>query len=282
MRRYEGFTLVELVLVIALSAVVGVMISTVLSRPLEGFVAQSRRAELTDLAAVALNRMAREVRQAVPNSLRLTGSNTLELLAIHEAGRYRASALVDGGMRHDPPRCPASGVCRIEVLSPGLAAERVRQARWMVIYNTGANVAGATVWPPLGAAALSVVTPDGAGFTLDAGQLSLSGAAGFGFRYASPQHRFYLAREVLGYRCENVGELAGSGSGRLLRASFEQLQDGYSYANSPVLVDSVSRCEFTYEPGTNTRGGLLTIGLGVMKDGEEVVLLQQIHVDNAP
>ena len=59
MRRSScaGFTLVELIMVISIAGLVAVMISTVLSRPLEGFVGQSRRAELVDLAATSLNRL---------------------------------------------------------------------------------------------------------------------------------------------------------------------------------------------------------------------------------
>lgn len=44
MRRQAAFTLVELVMVIALAGVVAVMISTVLVRPMQGLVDQSRRA----------------------------------------------------------------------------------------------------------------------------------------------------------------------------------------------------------------------------------------------
>lgn len=90
MRRLRGFTLVELVMVIALAGLVGVMISTVLSRPMEGFIGQSRRAELVDIAAGALQRMSRDVRLAIPNSLRVSADGqAVELLLIHSAARYR-------------------------------------------------------------------------------------------------------------------------------------------------------------------------------------------------
>lgn len=283
-----GFTLVELILVIALSAVVVVMVSSVLSRPLEGFVAQSRRAELTDLASTALNRMARDIRLALPNSVRRPDSQTLELLPIHEGGRYRASFGV-GAMRHDPPRCADSGPCSIEVVSPGLDATRVAEAKWMAIYHIGASSQGDGVWPPGNAnivAVPSVITPTGVDFSLGGSQLTLdSDAAGFAFKYASPHRRFYLLREVVGYRCDNPGTDAnGDGTGVLRRAVFNTLAAGYTYsaANSAVLVDSVASCTFTYVPGTSTRSGLVSLRLGLKKKGEGIVLLQQVHVDNAP
>ncbi|WP_235983384.1 PilW family protein [Aquipseudomonas guryensis] len=286
-----GFTLVELVMVIALAGVVAVLISTVMSNPLQSFVDQSRRAELVDLAAGALNRMARDVRLAVPNTLRTPDGQTFELLAIHDAGRYRAN-LAGGAVRNDPPLCQgAPAACEIEVLSPGLDAARVAEARWMVLYNIGANTLGDSVWPPFNSsssASPAVITPNGVGFALNSGVLTLSGAAapGFRFKFASPQHRFYLAREVLGYRCDNPGTDAatGNGTGVIRRASFSSLASSYSYsaANSSLLVDGVSTCTFTYEPGTNARGGLITLRVGVKRQGEEIMLLQQVHVDNAP
>ena len=286
-QRLRGFTLVELVMVIALASVVAVMVSSVLSRPLEGFMAQSRRAELTDMAAIALNRMTRDIRLAVPNSLRQPDANTLELLPIHEAGRYRGTQLEDGGVRYDPPRCPpAPGQCRIEVLSPLLDGASVAAAKWMVFYNIGAPSEGSTVWPPLAVAgdgSGAVITPK-TEFSLQAGNVLEFGSNGFAaFRYASPQHRFYLAEDVLGFRCENPGtNAAGEGTGRLLRASFPELRAAYDYGNARLLVDAVSRCRITYASATNARNALVTIELGVKKGGEEVVLLQQVHVDNAP
>ena len=290
-RGEHGFTLVELIMVIALSALVAVLISSVLSNPLQGFVDQSRRAALVDLASGALNRMARDVRLAVPNTLRTPNGQTVELLAIHEAGRYRAN-LAGSTVRHDPPRCPPSPqTCEIDVLSPGMTAARVADARWMVLYNIGMNTAGDSVWPPFNssnAATPAVVTPNGVGFAFNAGVMTLSGAAasGFRFKFASPQRRFYLAREVVGYHCESPGTDAstGNGTGVIRRASFTSLASSYTYAvgNSSLLVDNVSRCTFTYEPGTNTRGALLTLRLGVKLQGEEITLMQQVHVDNAP
>lgn len=119
-KRYRqcGFTLVELIMVIALAGIVAVMISTVMSRPLQGFVDQSRRAELTDLAASALNRMARDIRLAVPNSVVVANGNELRLLHIAAAGRYRANLPEPDGPRMDrPPALSQSPIARLGYLA---------------------------------------------------------------------------------------------------------------------------------------------------------------------
>lgn len=272
--RHAAFTLVELVMVIAIAGVVAVMVGAVMSRPLQGFVDLSRRAELVDLASGALNRMVRDIRMAVPNSVRVTGTGQLELLRSPVSGRYRAN--LSGSTRSDPPVCNASP-CTIQVLSPLSVQEsnQVAGMNWMVIYNIGSSGAGNGIWPPLDDTS-SVITPKAAfGYAGDNLTLTDAAIAGFGFRYASPQHRFYLADAVVGYQCVN---------GRIVRKEFSELRDAaaYDYSDAALLVDNVRSCTFRYQPGNAMRGGLVTMELVLEKTGERISLLQQVHVDNAP
>lgn len=273
-RRQRAFTLVELVMVIALAGLIAVMISTVMSRPMQGFVDQSRRAELVDLASTALNRMTRDIRLAVPNSVRVAGTTRLELLRSPGGGRYRAS-LVDG-VRRDPPACNADP-CVVEVLGPMIGVEDWDELNWMVIYNIGGTASGDNSWPPLNGA-VSVISPQ-VSISYAAGNLSLSGGGidSFRFKYASPQHRFFLADKVVGYQCSG---------GRIVRGEFASLElpGDYDYSGATPVVDHVdcANSGFTYSPGTNTRSGLVTIKLTLSQDGETITLLQQVHVDNAP
>lgn len=262
-RLSQGFTLVELVMVIALAGVVVVLVSTVMSRPLQSFVDQSRRAELVDKASVALNRMARDVRLAVPNSLTAIGSSQIRLLSIAAAGRYRANQPDAVGPRVDPPQCTQAGaVCSIDILSP-ITPAADNSAHWLIIYNTDASELSTVASP-------SVISPKA--FIWSAGSLRAN-LQGYRFKYASPQHRFYLAKEVVGYRC------AGD---RLLRSVSANL-DGTNPVES-LVADSIAAngCSFSYDPGTSTRGGLVTLRLSLDQDGETITLLQQVHVDNAP
>ena len=103
----------------------------------------------------------------------------------------------------------------------------------------------------------------------------------FRFKYASPQHRYYLAREVVSYRCAGAGlDPAGTGQGKLWRDSSANL-DGSS-ASQALLVDGLSSCAFDYAVATNTRSGLVTLRLTLAEAGETITLLQQVHVANAP
>ena len=90
--RAAGFTLIELVITIVLSAIVVSFVSMFVSGPVQGFMDQGRRVRLVDAADTALRRIARDVRIALPNSVRTTAAGgvvALELLATVDGARYR-------------------------------------------------------------------------------------------------------------------------------------------------------------------------------------------------
>jgi MSHA biogenesis protein MshO len=299
--RSRAFTLVELVMVIALAGMVAVMISTVFARPLEGFVAQSRRALLVDQAAGALSRITRDVRLAVPNSLRVSADGKgLELLLIHSAARYRPNRIGAEALRFSSD---LAGTCGSTTADGSCSSLHVLDgafdpsgARWMVLYNIGAEsdgmpLAGSNVWAAAAADDSHVITPGtfsrdtllGVGGLSNETLLTVTlpiSTASFRFAYASPTQRFYLAEAVVGYRCQN---------GQLLRYSYSQLlttmPDTPPVESNPqplaVNVDC-SATHFTYQAGSTQRAGLLSLTLRISQDGEALQLLQQVHVDNAP
>lgn len=274
----RGFTLVELILVIVLSAIVGVMVSTVLSRPLEGFVAQSRRAELVDIGATALNRMQRDIRMAVPGSLRLSpDGQALELLLIHSAGRYLAnradgvslsfatspSADCRGPLVAGVPACNV-----LQVLAPDFQPPA---SGWLVVASTPFS------WTPSNP---GNITPTGTVFTRLADSVDFPGISlirvappggSFAFAAVSTQRRIYFADRVVGYRC--------MGDGRLLRYEHDQLQ-----ATLPAALPSTGRLQADRVTGCDFRfaDGLASLRLDIGAAGESIRLAQQVQVSNAP
>ena len=263
-----GFTLIKLIMVIALAGVVAVMVGTVMSRPLQSFADHSGRAELTDLAAIALNRMARDIRLAVPNSVvAAEAGDEIRLVPIAAAGRYRGNQADPNGPRQDPPACTQpSGACAIEILSPIYPASSTDE-HWLIIYNTHSLIGR----PEPVDDSISAISPKA--FTWANGVLSAD-LSSFRFEFASPQHRFYLANKAVGYRCRG---------GTLARAEFLDLV-AVDYSAAATVVNNVDcgKSSFTYAPGTNTRNGLVTLKLVLANDGGTITLMQQVQVDNAP
>lgn len=68
-RWQGGFTLLEAVVVIVITGIISAMVALIRA-PVEGYIDSVARAELTDAADTALRRLTREVRTALPNSLR--------------------------------------------------------------------------------------------------------------------------------------------------------------------------------------------------------------------
>ena len=105
--RGRGFTLVEGIVVLVITAILAVM-ATFFVAPLQQSLDVVTRADLTDTADTALQRIGREAQLALPNSVRVTsdipGNRYLEFLAVRTAGRYRGDT---GGANANV--CPADG-----------------------------------------------------------------------------------------------------------------------------------------------------------------------------
>src|SRR5882672_10183940 len=98
--RERGVTLIEMVIVISITAIIAGAVSVFISRPVEGYADAARRAEMTDIADTALRRMTRDLRTALSNSIRTTtvsGVVYLEYLQGSGGGRYRAAKDSGGG-----------------------------------------------------------------------------------------------------------------------------------------------------------------------------------------
>lgn len=63
-RRARGVTLIEMVIVISITAIIAGAVAVFIARPVEGYADATRRAELTDIADTALRRMTRDLRTA--------------------------------------------------------------------------------------------------------------------------------------------------------------------------------------------------------------------------
>jgi MSHA biogenesis protein MshO len=286
MRGRDGFTLIEVVVVIAITALVAGLIGSFITRPILAYNDVSVRAELVSAAGSALERIAREVRAALPNSVRVAaGGGALELLHAADGARYRAA----GGGAH----AAASDVIDLAGDASFNVLGRLRDLAFshgtplaaghrLAIYATGSSV-----WSDAASGANpGVITPGGTSITVlddgDEDQLSLS--APFRFALASPQQRVYVVDGPLTYLCDlSAGTLErisgyGVSAAQPVNASAAPLSAGAR----ALLVDRVSACRFSYAPGTPQRAGLVTIELTLSRSGEQVRLLEQVHVLNVP
>lgn len=281
----RGFTLVELVVTIALSTIVVGFMTFFIAGPVASYTDQSRRAELVDLAENSLRRIARDVRRALPNSVRLNASGStiaLELLSTADGARYRD---------RPPPGNPSK---RLQFSAADDAFNSIggfhnisqpfsSNSHYLSIYNVG--VPGADAYE-----LANVITPPGTQIDIDAdaipGEDNVRLSPAFKFAFASPGQRVFLVDGPVSYLCDGA-------AGTLVRYSNYSIASDQADRNSAtellaaggdatVIANRVSSCSMDYAPGAAQRAGLVSIALAVTDTGETVSLLHQVHVDNVP
>ena len=312
-RAHLGVTLIELVIVIALLGIISAVAAIAIRDPMRAYADTARRASMTDVADTALRRVARDIRGALPNSLRLTqvGSDYyLEFLPVRTGGRYRVDAT--GGA--DPlVFSQAAGDTSFNILgTPSAEAGQVIAANdILVIRNeaatgslsnaytfgqsgagfnctlaSGANCNTATIsGPPVASA-----TPNEYTLTFSARTFNFDTAAAQGF--GSPGNRFYVVvgpapTGAVSYVCapNAAVDANGDATGTLRRVS------GYNIAvNQPtgaglpagdLLARYVSGCQISYNPNALGYTGLVVLQLKLTRNGESVTLYHEVHINNA-
>ncbi|MBX3619224.1 MAG: type II secretion system protein [Rhizobacter sp.] len=270
--RTRGFTLLEAVLVIMLTGIVGVMVASFIRQPVDAYVDLARRAELTDAADGALRRIARELRTALPNSVRVDPTGRfLEFLPVRSAGRYRAARSAGGSEDFLDFSSATDG--SFEVLGPAVSALPGDQ---LVVHNLG--LPGADAYEGSSRRALT-----SSGNALTSLAYAVGGAQ---FPFASPNSRFQVVGTPVSYACTP----ATGGAGSLRRHANYPIQAtqptaslaALTGANNAVLTPWVSACTFTYGNGAATRNAVVTLHLTLTSGGESITLLQQVQVENSP
>ena len=275
-RRARGFTLLEAILVIALTGIVASMVTVFMRAPITAYVDQARRAELADGADGALRRVARELARALPNSARVDPSGLwLEVLPVTAGGRYRAAPDAAGAgdwLDFDTPSDNG-----FDVLGPSVDVAAGDQ---LVVSNLG--LPGADAYSGESRRALTSI-----GTSL--GHLSYSvGASQLPF--PSPSNRFQIVATPVSFGCAP----GAGGTGTLRRYGGYAIQAAQpvdaaaaplaalSARNASLVTDKVESCAFTLGGGNSARSAVVTLRLTLASGGERLTLLHQVHMDNSP
>ncbi len=284
----RGFTLIEVLTTLVLLSALAALGMGLIVRPAQSFSEQARRSQLIDLADTALKRMARDVRHALPNSVRTQTAGTrtaLEFLHTSGGGRYRAQLEADAS--GDPLVNGAADTFdvlgtllvngTVDTGPAGQASCLSDLADCLVIYNTGLGPGDFNAYQGDNIATLTAVAP---------GQLSFDNGAGWSFPFVIPptaEQRFYIVDTPQSFVCDTATRELRRFTGYPIGAA-QPITDADFGTAGDLLASNVASCQFTYNPGAGFRHGLVTVR-AVVDDpgsGERVALLHQVHVINVP
>lgn len=307
MRRNSeaGFTLIELIVAMTITAILSGMVAMFARWPIQTYLDVSNRAVLADTADTALRRISRDIRQALPNSVRVTtgtcsgGSGTcyfVEFIPIKAGGRYRVKTNSSGGGNPlslsatgnqtfdviGAPLCPSSAECTIS------AGDSLVYCNSTYAQNNATDAyrnPGAT--PAANRRLLSSTGTNLSSLSFTGTSQPLSASQG-GDSCTPDHHRFYVVGGAVSYECPSTANAAVSTLKRHACYAIQATQPtafpgpaaqtGCAGVQSSILASGVDHCTVR----RSTDNTMLAIDLTLTSNGESAHLLHQIDLYNAP
>jgi len=297
--RQRGFTLVEAIVVMVVTAILAGTTVMFIRRPVQSYVDNAARADMGDVAELALRRMARELHTALPNSIRLSVAGNLSLLEFiptKAGGLYLA---VEDNAGPNSLSFTQANRLSFDIVGPvpgGAYAIAVGDS--IVVYNLGTGFVDADAYANVGGNRATVTAVNGSTIGFVDPYAANNNPFANAFNAAptprvpntSPDHRFNVATTPVTFAC--VNDAAGRGTlTRYWNYGFQAAQiDPSTVANvSRALMGSnVLGCQFTVAAAANQHTGLIGMSISLARPApgnaalETVTLAHQIHVNNTP
>lgn len=263
--RQSGFTLIELVVALTISAIVVGFVAMFVSVPVQAHFAQARRSELAASAEAVTQWMSQDVRRALPNSVRtgMVGARPfVEIISFAGIAIYRDDTLdiAVPDDQFDVVEFPAASTTHVVVNNRGVAGQNA-YALANVIAPATVNTLASTI----------VLTP------------------AFRFAAQSLRRRVFLvspATAVIRYECDMAARTLRRYDG-LAVAPITAVPAG---TPSRLIASDVTACTFTPPPpllpaANPEHGGLLLIQVTISRvtDGaaESLRVMKQLKVEES-
>jgi MSHA biogenesis protein MshO len=132
----SGFTLIESIIVIVITGVLAAIVSMFIVSPVQAYLSTAARSTLVDQADLSLRRIGRDLRIALPNSVRVNGTGlALELIPTSGGARYATagSGALDFGTLDTS----------FDLVGPALT---LGASQALVFYNLGPGITGSDAY----------------------------------------------------------------------------------------------------------------------------------------
>jgi MSHA biogenesis protein MshO len=267
--RQAGFTLVEAIVVIVITGIVASFVAVFIRLPVQSYVETTARIALADAADTALNRINRELRLALPNSV-VASTTAVQFVLTKAGGRYvDVSNLPPATIQPLQFNVANPAFDMVGPAPTGRAA--ILPGDFIVINNTGFAPANVYATTRNNVATVANVTTTATGAT----RIALNGTLGT----SSPSpFRFRVAMGTVTYVCQN-NQLV-----RYFTPSIPTTGLAAAGLGRPSVLAERALCVFdsTILP-TQAGTSLVTAKLTMSSPtGETVSLIRQTQVENLP
>ncbi len=261
-RYAKGFTLVEIIVTIVVIGILGVGIASFIGRSTEGMIDASERSKIASIAWVVSEKMSRELRTALPNSVRVvSGGTCVEFIPTIAATDYLSAPIASAATTFEVVPFP-----NYETASVDTSLDRA------VVYpnaQTTADLYDLSLSPRSVSPLLTSLT---AGTTPGSELLTLS--AGHQFVTDSPTKRLYIVQDP---------RMFCFSSGFLYRYSEYGFDASSGLQNQTVIADGISSGNFVFVGATLVRNGVINIAYSIIGDnGELQSVNQEVQIRNVP
>lgn len=292
--RQGGFTLIEMVFVIVVTGILAAGFAGFVKASIEGYQAVRTRSELAQAAQLSMQRARRELRLALPNSVRATQLGSayyLEFAPAPTGGRYRLQSATGAD---SAPACdlsvasiPDNGALSLgqpdlcfKTIGP-FDASLASAGNWVVINNMGPGYAGADYYESGNATGGNKAKLTAAVSSLVEGKVDMEANA---FPFDSPGHRFFIATGPVSYVCDPSAKEIRRYWGYQIQSSQPTAGLGsLAGVKSAPMLKNVASCSISYSPASvAARYGLVSVQANMLAAGSNVILQLQAHVSNVP
>lgn len=255
--KTNGFTLIEMVVTITVLAIIMTGTLVYITNSMTAYTDTVRRDQLASMGRTAIEQISRDLRAALPNSLRVS-NNCIEFFPTLGGSRYLTLPLA----------APGSSFTAIDFNLTSYSGNA-----YVVVYpyNTSNLYAAANPGPI-------------AGYSNKAGSpvATVTLAAAYTFTHQAPHRRFYIVSAPVSY-C-----VVGTDLFRYSQYGIQSVQAAPPTTGTQVLMAQHIQTSdggntvvpFTYSPGTLQRSGVITLDFRFLIDGEWIRLAHEVHVHN--